>query len=447
MEINLRYKIKQDTDCKCIFCKDNRAFKLPNQLLEAILENKAVIFAGAGISSESRSIFPFSMYDDIKLELKIPKSKKYNFPDLMSKYCIVKGRSKLLQKIKGRLDYIESFPELFRNTTRFHEELSTLYHIQSIITTNWDDYFEKQCGAMPIVNSTDYAFWDNPGRKVFKIHGSINNFGSVVATKEDYDKCYKNLTRGAVGSSLKHFLATKTIIFIGYSFGDYDFNRIYGFIKRDMGDILPRSYVVTPSQTFSDSGLSVINTDGTFFIKTLKKHLVDKGDLINDERFSGVYFGLMRVQSIHFKTSKMNFRKNPALMYSTSYQDGVIHAFERILALKKTGFYSHAHNTQHSVRGYDEIKKAKLKIKKYFDVAYIDGYINGLLYLLADDRFRKFMPLYYVFGSDEDLSTEAKFKKTVAKAQKIHKASYVSATEIVKKYNSAEVLHHTPFLL
>jgi hypothetical protein len=89
------------------------------------------------------------------------------------------GRAKLLRKIKDRFDYIRSFPELYRIATRFHRELSTLFLVDTIVTTNWDSFFEDECGALPFVTADDYAFWEQSVRKVFKIHGSANSLGSI----------------------------------------------------------------------------------------------------------------------------------------------------------------------------------------------------------------------------------------------------------------------------
>lgn len=93
-------------------------------------------------------------------------------------------------------------------------QLGTLFPIDEIVTTNWDTYFEELCFATPIVEPHDYAYWNLPGRKVFKIHGSTNNVGSLVATEQDYAECYERLRTGLVGASLKHMLATKVLVFL-----------------------------------------------------------------------------------------------------------------------------------------------------------------------------------------------------------------------------------------
>ena len=68
-----------------------------------------------------------------------------------------------------------------------------IYQIKTIITTNWDTYFEDCCAAVPLTIPEDISLLDETSRHVLKIHGSINNLSSIVATKSDYESCYERL--------------------------------------------------------------------------------------------------------------------------------------------------------------------------------------------------------------------------------------------------------------
>jgi NAD-dependent SIR2 family protein deacetylase len=83
--------------------------------------------------------------------------------------------------------------------------------IKNIITTNWDDFFEKVCGLDAFVNDSDMPFWESSERRVMKIHGSIRNFGSIVATEQDYQKSFRRLNNGPMGAQLKSLITQKTI--------------------------------------------------------------------------------------------------------------------------------------------------------------------------------------------------------------------------------------------
>ena len=183
--------------CECQICKNNLPFDLPSEIIDATISGDLIVFAGAGISTESNTVFKQTLYEDVFTDLNLDESTKLDFPSLMTLYCKQKnGRKLLLEKIHKRFEYCHQFKELYRIATDFHSELSSIYTIDKIITTNWDDYFERECNAIPIVTAEDFAFYKVEARKVFKLHGSISNYGSIIASSEDYNRCYKNLQTG-----------------------------------------------------------------------------------------------------------------------------------------------------------------------------------------------------------------------------------------------------------
>ena len=92
---------------------------------------------------------------------------------------------------------------------------------------------------------------------------------SIVATKEDYEKCYKRLSTGLIGANLKTLLATKTILFVGYSFRDFDFVKVIKLLKEEMGAVYPHFFIVSLDNNFPETinGLRFthIKTSGTYF--------------------------------------------------------------------------------------------------------------------------------------------------------------------------------------
>lgn len=447
--------IKKEEKCTCVICKQKLKFDLPVEIIEKIISGKVVIFAGAGISTENKLVFPSTFFEDVCHEIKIKPQKAPVFPEVMSRFCArPDGRAILLNKIHERFNYLKAFPEVYGAATRFHRELSTLYGIDNIITTNWDDLFERECGAVPYVTAEDFTLWNLPGRKVFKIHGSINNIGSIIITKEDYKKCYKSLTKGVLGSSLKMMLATKTILYMGYSFSDPDILRIHKLLTAEMQGLRPNSYIVTLDSSgdhkFKKAGILPIYTDATYFLSILKKHMVKKDFIFSDDIFNGVEKLLNKVIFEHMRLSvSMDVRKNPEIIYAASYQDGLMHALERILAVKNTGYYSHECNINNSIRTYNKIRKKKMKERVYHDVAYVDGYMNGMMYLIFPKSVRRAIPLYYIYGKEDHPLTFKKYIKIIKRDEHYHKGAYYYAKRVVElKYkNGGETsFHHTPFL-
>lgn len=328
-------------DCECAICKNNKPFDLPKDIVEAVINGDLVLFCGAGISTEGKTVLPFSFYTSIKDELGITDD-SISFSSLMQQYCdIPNGRRKLLKKIRDRFKYIHSFPELERQATAFHRELAEIYSIRTIITTNWDTYFEDFCGAVPITIPEDFAFWDDKFRCVLKIHGSIQNLSSIIATADDYNKCFKQLQNGIIGATLKSILATKTVVFIGFSFGDEDFNQIINYIRDEMGNIYPHVYIVTLDETLRErlnyKNSTFIVTSGTFFLHEMKLELIEKGVIKNCSIYSLIENVLGELEELHEKVSRINLIEYPCAIYTLSYQDGIIHAFERFLHNYQTG--------------------------------------------------------------------------------------------------------------
>lgn len=444
-------KNKNAQEQECFICKQKHPFDMPKEIIEAAIKGELVIFTGAGVSTESPFVYKISLYEEVKEELNLKPDQIISFSKLMTDFCKQKdGRRNLLIKIKMRFDYISSFPELYNLSSQFHKELATIHHIKEIVTTNWDDLFEVECGAVPIVTAEDFVFWNYPGRKVLKLHGSVNNYGSIIATEEDYKKCYKKLSSNLIGGYLKTLLATKTILFVGYSFGDEDFNKIYRLLMSEMNNLAPHAYVVTinkeDEKKFDKLNITTIITDATHFIKVLKDHLISQKEMLPDKIFDGIsqihYEILLKHNQLY---DIFNCKKNPEVLFTGSYQDGLLHAFERIMTRMITGEYSNEQKIFRIIMNYEQIRKQRLKMKKYHDVAYIDGYINGLYYLIANDSQRKNLPIYYLFGIKKSIKTLKEYKNLCKSASTLHKSSY----NFAKKLTVSEdlVIHHTPFLL
>lgn len=440
--------------CECDICRNELPFDLPTEIIDATLSGDLVIFAGAGISTENYTIFKDTLYDDIKDELKISKKDELTFPELMSIFCKSKtnGRQQLLEKIKFRFDYCHQFSELYRAASRFHCEIAPFWMIKNIITTNWDDYFERECNAIPMVTAEDFAFYKIPQRKVFKIHGSISNYGSIVATNEDYDKCYEQLNKGLLGSYIKTLIGTKLIVFVGYSFRDYDFNRIYEFLRDEMNELIPHSYIVTLDnkidKRIDTHNITIINTDGRHFFSVLRKHFENNKIIIPQKDFDLIYF----IQELRHGSHEMvikEFKTNRCskLVFCAMYQDGIQHALDYLKFKSTSGESYNSNHLIQSLCSYKlNLRKTISKARNYMDLAYIDGYIEGLSIPLAYDSPEKF-PFFYLFGKGP-MSNAKQFKKAIDNKIVYHKASEDYGKHFFKellKDGNELIPHHRPF--
>ena len=437
----------------CDFCKDYHDFVFPDDLFESIVNHEVVVFAGAGISTEGRNIFPSTLYQDILEEIEYSNDNLPSFSQAMSEFCKNKGgRSELIERIIERINYVRSFPKLYSSTVIFHRLLGMMPCINEIVTTNWDDFFETECHATPFVYEQDMVFWEKPGRKVLKLHGSINNLGSMIITSEDYDKRYHSISTDLVGSQLKLLIATKRLVFLGYSFTDEDFNRLYSFVRSQLGDFMRKFYIVTLDKSnddkWKDLGLNPIYTAAEYFLQVLIHKLQHRGCLISDDIINVVQAALDFTIAQHLMLStKIKMNKYPEVIFCLSYQDGLINAFERFLHHVQYGESLCTNEILHVLKTHDKLLKQKQARKKWYDVAYLKGYIYGYTFVIADEDMRQLIPHYFDLSMNEGCYTFKEYKKSLTTTQRKRKSISKYASEFVKRYPHPDIIvHHTPFL-
>ena len=157
-------------------------FSMDEHLLSEIERHNCVIFAGAGISTETSDTHPDTLYDQLRHQIKCEDYPQ--FWELVDRFeAQPNGRQKLIELVKDRFGYINGFRDLRQQATRFHRALGNAPYFKSIITTNWDRYFEDVIEATPFVYDSDIPLWDTAKRPVIKIHGSIDNYSSLVASR------------------------------------------------------------------------------------------------------------------------------------------------------------------------------------------------------------------------------------------------------------------------
>lgn len=439
--------------CFCAHCQRNKPFQVPSELADLFMAGKIVLFAGAGVSTEAPGITPDNFFETIGYITGNTDATR-SFPDLMQDFCTTPaGKVGLISEIKKRFDYIFAHRSIYDDATRFHQELATFFPIDTIVTTNWDTYFEDECAATPFVEDKDISLWDVADRKVLKLHGTIANFGSIVATRQDYDQCTRRLKKGLLGAHLKSLLATRSVVFVGYSLRDDDFLQIYGAVRNHLKDFHRQAYFVTPILADSDRdrlqalNLHLIETDGQFFISELKKYAQSAQCICTDDMYSQIAAKLFEAHEAHtWLHDEFSAHKYPQILVSSWYQDGIQHSLERILRLRKTGQYSNLHRLIETGNSYEQYARKYLRDKNYADAAYCYGYAYGYRFasLVGGKSLDKSSqpPLFFYFGF---LGwSKSAFRKSLSKLPTRHKAAFRYCKSIMNKYprDAEVVLHH-----
>ena len=191
----------------------------PKRLLDALRDNKLVVFAGAGVSMGAPARLP-------------------NFESLTKRIAdgtgITKCKSENHEQFLGRLkDGCTNVHEIAKSvlsreglkSTPLHKDLLRLYRKdQSIllVTTNFDLLFEE--AARGIFDDRLPAFCAPAlplGRRfngLIHVHGSVRQPNEMVLTDSDFGRAY--LSEGWARRFLLGLFTNYTVLFVGYSHSD-----------------------------------------------------------------------------------------------------------------------------------------------------------------------------------------------------------------------------------
>lgn len=434
---------------ECMHCSLDFDFQMPEGLVDAAHEKKVVIFAGAGISTEVPSVFPDTVLDIAANRLGIEQPE--SFPETLEAFQQRFGRAALVRMVKDKFDYIDGFIRLRNNARNFHRELATMPYLRDVVTTNWDLYFEEECGATPFVSGEDVALYDMPGRRVLKVHGSMSNLASVVATETDYKKRLEELSGNVMGGLLRQMLATRTVVFIGYSLRDWNFRRLYSALRADMADYAPKAYMVTPfgsdGQIEEDFGLTVIRTSGVHFLRDLKSKLVGPC-FIDDSVYDKVDELFDLLDEADTIAKRVSHKKYPAIIHCWAYHDGMRDACFRILHRRSSGEYSDRHHVLAMLRQYDDLSIRAYDSGRFTDSAYLEGYMNGLMILMSDqeDGLLDEVPLYLIYAADSGIRSKDDLLEALQHSRRRAPKIRKEARQYADLIPDGMVRSHAPFL-
>lgn len=190
----------------------------PNQILDAVQNNKLVVFAGAGASIDK----PTSLPNFVDLAQEIAEDTGKTLAEGES--CEV-----FLGALKaGGIDVNGIAARILSNSclkhNALHEAIVDLFSSPDnvkIVTTNYDQMFEQvleeRAIRVPVYNSPALPL-GNDISGIIHIHGNVSDPKYMVVTDEDFGKAY--LTEGYASRFLIKLFESYTILFVGYSYND-----------------------------------------------------------------------------------------------------------------------------------------------------------------------------------------------------------------------------------
>ncbi len=200
----------------------------------AIQEGNASLFVGAGISKQSGFTDWKELLTGIAMDLGLDIDQEMDLVALAQFHVNERqGRGTINQLLLN---------EFTRDITinENHRLIATI-PVGTIWTTNYDTLIEdayKEARRRPDVKSTsENIAVVQPNRDVviYKMHGDVQQPEKAVLTKEDYEM-YQD-KRGLFSTVLQSELASRTFLFLGFSFNDpnidYILARIRGLLKEN----------------------------------------------------------------------------------------------------------------------------------------------------------------------------------------------------------------------
>lgn len=212
-----------------------------NDIAERLWNNKASLFVGAGFSKnahlQSGAKLPPNWDELGDLFFEKSRNRKPNKNDRA--YANVLRLAEDVENMCGR----QALTELIRNAINddllspsdTHMQLMALPW-QDVYTTNYDTLLERsvarlkeqnKCFYTTVRNSQEIGMGSSPF--LIKVHGDINEPSSIVITEEDY-RTYP-VGHQAMVNHIQNAIMTKTLVLIGFSGNDPNFNQWLGWVR------------------------------------------------------------------------------------------------------------------------------------------------------------------------------------------------------------------------
>ena len=221
----------------------------PNEILDALEDNKLVIFAGAGVSMGKPTGLPGfgKLADEIADGTRFSRGKKESCDSFLGKLES--------EGIDVKYEASKIIADACTIPNNLHRAIVNLFkHDIRIVTTNYDQMFEKVLDPSVMVYDSPALPLGNDVCGLVHIHGNVNNCKYMVVTDKDFGKAY--LTDSYVSRFVKSLFESYTIVFIGYSYND----TIMKYLTRALVGDTPKHYIITTDDknNWLDYGLKLI---------------------------------------------------------------------------------------------------------------------------------------------------------------------------------------------
>jgi hypothetical protein len=170
------------------------------------------------------------------------------------------------------------------------------------------------------------------------------------------------------------------------------------------------------------------------------------GCIVSDSAFLECSNLLERMCVIHNEISKdFSAFRTPQLFLALSYQDGLIHALQRILKMQNSGTYYSKELNNIKFKTYEKKVTEYSDAGDFWNACYCRGYANGMLFLNTCGNIDDFCyPPIVDILFNENIDTIAKLRKIAKK--NIPEAVKIQFEQYTKNMDDGFVVSHVPYV-
>lgn len=210
---------------------------IPEESIKQFARGNGCLFVGAGLSTGAGLPSWEELIQPWCEKVKCPESTSYLD---IAQYCFNHSRVKFIRDVTRALSKPGIYP------TGVHRELIKL-PASRIFTTNLDHlleeaFKERHQECVRIVADRDLVLMDGAERLIVKLHGDVDQSESWVLTSEQYEDYFSK--QPGLANLLGMDLHTKTVLFLGYSFNDFDMRMILQQVNRTAAGLLENLFAV-----------------------------------------------------------------------------------------------------------------------------------------------------------------------------------------------------------
>lgn len=250
------------------------------RVIELIRKGEVVLFCGAGMSLyagyPSGRQLAQRIYESMTDPEKGCIDANLALPELAEEYVNL--------KLGKRNALISMCKEAFLKAPiadHLHRKVSRVAQIGTIITTNYDELFEhafgENCSVVKVSADIPYLLKDKV--QILKIHGDLSIPDSVLICKSDYTRFFDSQKQELLWTLVKERLATKNVLFVGYSLEDINIESIFRKVTEELGSNSKEAFLLSPNekehkvQALNRKGIHYINSYAEPFFEELEQSI------------------------------------------------------------------------------------------------------------------------------------------------------------------------------